>query len=172
MRRQLLALATGTTVLLLGGAPAGAQQGPGGPMMQQEQQQQQRPQMMQEGQRGPRGARDESESDDDGYRRGRMGRGDGPGRMHGHGWGFREGRMRDWRGGRGAMMGPGMMGPGMMRMMIILMDVDGDGSLSLQEAQAGHERIFRAIDANKDGRVTFEEMQSFRMNLMTPPQQP
>ena len=76
--------------------------------------------------------------------------------------------------GRG-MMGGGMMGGGMagrhegrgvgggimMRMMFSLMDADGDGSISLQEFQAAHERIFRAIDQNKDGRLTMEEMQTF-----------
>lgn len=72
-------------------------------------------------------------------------------------------------GGRG-MMGkgmmdrhhPGAMGGGMMmRMMFSLMDADGDGSISLQEFQAAHERIFKGIDQNKDGRLTMEEMQSF-----------
>ena len=58
---------------------------------------------------------------------------------------------------RGAI-GAGMM---MMRMMFSLMDADGDGSISLQEFQAAHERIFRGMDQSKDGRLTIEEMQSF-----------
>jgi uncharacterized membrane protein len=71
--------------------------------------------------------------------------------------------------GRG-MMGSGMMGGGMMggqmgspmmfRMMFALMD-DGDGEISLQEFQAAHARIFKAMDKNKDGQVTQEEMQAF-----------
>ena len=69
----------------------------------------------------------------------------------------------------GRMMGRGMMdrqdrGAGaaiMMRMMFSLMDADGDGSISLQEFQAAHERIFRGMDQNKDGRLTMDEMQSF-----------
>ena len=44
-------------------------------------------------------------------------------------------------------MGRGMMGPMgpvmMMRMIFALMDGDGDGTLSLQEFQAAHERILR-----------------------------
>jgi len=63
--------------------------------------------------------------------------------------------------GRG-MMGGGMMGPPvMMRMMFVLMDADGDGTISLQEFQAAHERIFKAMDTNKDGKLTLEEMQAF-----------
>jgi EF hand domain-containing protein len=66
--------------------------------------------------------------------------------------------------GRGMMssgMGGGQMGPPMMfRMMFALMD-DGDGQISLQEFQAAHERIFKAMDRNKDGQVTQEEMQAF-----------
>jgi len=67
----------------------------------------------------------------------------------------------------GHMMGRGMMGGGpmgppfMMRMMFALMDADGDGTISLQEFQAAHERIFRAMDVNKDGKLTPEEMQAF-----------
>jgi len=46
-------------------------------------------------------------------------------------------------------------------MMFALMDADGDGTISLQEFQAAHERIFRAMDVNKDGKLTPEEMQAF-----------
>jgi len=61
----------------------------------------------------------------------------------------------------GGMMGGGHMGsPMMFRMMFALMD-DGDGQISLQEFQAAHERIFKAMDRNKDGQVTQEEMQAF-----------
>jgi len=71
----------------------------------------------------------------------------------------------------GGMMGRGMMGRGMMggsamgspmmfRMMFALMD-DGDGEISLQEFQAAHERIFKAMDRNKNGQLTQEEMQAF-----------
>jgi hypothetical protein len=48
-----------------------------------------------------------------------------------------------------------------LRMMVILMDTDGDGALSLEEVQSAHARIFKAVDANKDGKVTVAEMQQF-----------
>jgi hypothetical protein len=41
------------------------------------------------------------------------------------------------------------------------MDTDGDGALSLEEMQAVHARVFTAMDANDDGRVTPEEMEGF-----------
>jgi EF hand len=78
----------------------------------------------------------------------------GPGGMMGRGtMGGMGGRMM----GGGMMMGP----PIMMRMIFALMDADGDGTISLQEFQAAHERIFKAMDTNKDGRLTPEEMQTF-----------
>ena len=52
----------------------------------------------------------------------------------------------------------------MMMMMMILMDTDGDGAVSLQEFQAGHERIFKAMDADKDGKLTIEEIRKFRLD--------
>jgi hypothetical protein len=33
--------------------------------------------------------------------------------------------------------------------------------VSLSEFQAAHERIFKALDANKDGRLTLQEVQAF-----------
>ena len=53
-------------------------------------------------------------------------------------------------------------------MMMILMDSDGDGSVSLQEFQAGHERMFKAMDVDKDGRLTLEEVQNFGRTLQGP----
>jgi hypothetical protein len=77
--------------------------------------------------------------------------------------------------GRG-MMGRGMMGRGMMgrgrgmmrrgggiplRIIFALMDTDSDGTISLQEWQTAHERIFKAMDANHDGTLTLDEIRAF-----------
>ena len=73
----------------------------------------------------------------------------------------------------GGMTGRGMMGPPvMMRMVFSLMDADGDGTISLAEFQAAHERIFKGMDGNKDGRLTQEEMQAFMQGTRrsVPPQ--
>jgi hypothetical protein len=42
--------------------------------------------------------------------------------------------------------------------MFALIDSDGDGTIALQEFQAPHERIFKAMDANKDGKLTEKEI--------------
>ncbi|HEY9056403.1 MAG TPA: EF-hand domain-containing protein [Aurantimonas sp.] len=88
----------------------------------------------------------DDDDDDDNDRWGRPGRYDG-----------RDGS--DWR--RGGMMGPRMGGAHMMRMMMILLDTNGDGALSLDEVQAVHARFFKAVDADGDGKVTTEEIQAF-----------
>jgi len=92
----------------------------------------------------------------------------GPGMMGGGMMGG--GMMREGMMGRG-MMGP-MMSPVAMRIMFVLMDADGDGTVSLQEFQTAHERIFKAMDANKDGKLSLEEIQSFMRGTSIPAQQP
>ncbi|MCK3779272.1 EF-hand domain-containing protein [Ensifer sesbaniae] len=67
------------------------------------------------------------------------------------------GRQYGMRGG----MQQGMMHGHMMKIMFAIADVDGDGALSVEEVTAIHKRIFAQIDANKDGKVTPEEMQGF-----------
>ncbi|MHC2301673.1 Ca2+-binding EF-hand superfamily protein [Rhizobium mongolense] len=49
----------------------------------------------------------------------------------------------------------------MMKTMLAIADADGDGALSFEEVTAIHKRIFDKVDANKDGKVTPEEMQAF-----------
>lgn len=75
----------------------------------------------------------------------------GPGWMGPQGWGP---NMMAF-----GMMGADMMGPGMM---IVMMDTNGDGSLSLDEFQAIHARMFKYLDANHDGQLTTDELNAIR----------
>jgi hypothetical protein len=91
----------------------------------------------------------------------------GPGMMGGAGM-VGPGMGQTGPGMMGGMIGPGMMsgmgGHGRMgglRVMMALMDTDGDSALTLQEAQAAQARVFAAIDGDEDGRVTPEEIVSF-----------
>ena len=66
-------------------------------------------------------------------------------------------------GGRGMMRG-GMghgMGPHMMLMMMAMVDADGSETLSLEEVQAVHARMFNYVDADGDGELTLDEMRAF-----------
>jgi hypothetical protein len=97
----------------------------------------------------PRGlqdqAQDNEEEDEDmagffGHHPGMMDRGYGP-----HGW-------SQGRRARSSTM---------MHIIFSLIDADGDGTISLQEWRAAHERIFKAMDTDHDGTVTMEEMVTF-----------
>ena len=73
--------------------------------------------------------------------------------------------MRDHEGHR--MMGCSMMGRGgmmghgaAMRVIFALMDSDG--------IQAAHEKIFKAMDTDKDGTLTIEEIQAFMRGKSAP----
>jgi len=46
-------------------------------------------------------------------------------------------------------------------MIFAVVDANGDGALSFDEIMAVHKRVFDAMDAKKDEKVTPEEMQSF-----------
>jgi|GEM_PF-1306845 hypothetical protein len=131
MRMLLPALAA--AFLAVSPAPVEAQQEPDRPMTRQQ---------------GPGGPM--QRPDGDGPRRGPefMGRGGGPDWGHGD-------------RGRGRMMMRHPMGPGMLTMMMILVDTDGSGTLSLEEVQAVHARIFNYADANDDGQLTEEELRGF-----------
>lgn len=61
--------------------------------------------------------------------------------------------MRD----RGMMRHCGM-GPNMMTMMMVLIDTDGSGTLSLEEVQAVHARMFQYVDSDDDGELTPQEL--------------
>jgi hypothetical protein len=158
MRRQLLSVSLAALLLAGGGfAAAQAQQGQpgqqgqqGGPgMMMQQERQIDRPDGAQAtGDRQRRAGRHGMR--DRGYRHGMMHR--GMGRDYGM-------RGRGGRGGMHAMRGQHR--EHMLRTLIILMDTDGDGSLSLEEVQAVTERFFNAMDADGDGQLTIEEIRNF-----------
>jgi Ca2+-binding EF-hand superfamily protein len=69
------------------------------------------------------------------------------------------------------MMGRGMMGRSRgkmrrgggipLRIIFALMDTDSDGTVSLQEWQTAHERIFKAMNTNHDGRLTLDQIRAF-----------
>ena len=83
---------------------------------------------------------------------------------------------------QGDMMSKGMMGSPMMSqsvmsqgmmmnpdMMIVMLDTDGDGSLSLEEFQSMHERMFAYMDKNKDGKLEASEFASHHAPSMPHP---
>ncbi len=149
MRQLVLVLTTSAAVLLYAAMPAAAQQSPGGPAAGTADQQQTQQQFRDRDATGTTG----------------------------QGAGWAAGGMAGGMGPRG-MMGPNVRGPHramapvILRVIFALMDTDGDGTIELPEFQAAHERIFKAMDANKDGKLTFEEMLAFMRGRPTPPPQP
>ena len=93
------------------------------------------------------------------------------------------GQGQDEQSGQPGMMPPGMMGQGMMggmmqpgmmsampmmrmrghmmKIMFTIADTDSDGGLSFEEITTIQKRIFDKVDADKDGKVTPEEVQAF-----------
>jgi len=51
----------------------------------------------------------------------------------------------------------------MPAMVVAMMDTNGDGSLSLEEVQAVHERMFKMADADGNGQVSPKEIRDFMM---------
>lgn len=69
----------------------------------------------------------------------------------------------------GQMMSSGMMGGSMMMspdMMLVMLDSDGDGALSLAEFQGMHERMFAYMDANDDGKLEPSEFEAHHAGAM------
>jgi hypothetical protein len=156
MGRLVFVLTTSAFVLTRGVLAGSAQQVPDVPTMQQPQNLQEQLQRQLQGIPSPRRVV-EDDIDEDGWMTGWR---DGPRWRQHHDWD--RGYM-----GYGPVRGGAMVGSGglhsrmMMRMLFALMDSDGDGTVSLQEFQTAHERIFKSMDANKDSRLTLEEIQAF-----------
>lgn len=68
------------------------------------------------------------------------------------------------------MMGPGIRGPHMMLVMMALVDTDGSETLSLDEVQAVHARLFRYADTDSNGELTLDEMRAFMSGDAVPQQ--
>ena len=72
-------------------------------------------------------------------------------------------RMMDWRGDRGPgmMWGGGLpMHSGMMPMMMMAMlDTDESGSISYEEIEVVHRRMFNLVDKDNNGELSPEEIQ-------------
>jgi EF hand len=49
----------------------------------------------------------------------------------------------------------------MMLMMMALVDTDTSGTLSLEEVQAVHARMFQYADTDDDGELTIDELRAF-----------
>lgn len=79
----------------------------------------------------------------------------GPDMMPGFKW--REGMMSPRRG----VASPLEMHGQTVKIMFAIADTDGDGGLSFDEVTAIHKRIFDSVDADKDGKVTVEEIRTF-----------
>jgi EF hand len=161
MQKHILVLMTSAFILACGAVSANAQQSPAAPTMQQPDQQPTIQQMQELARRlealaQRRWVEDSDEDWDDSWpRRRMMGGGYGADGRH-QGWG--RGGMGSGMTGRGGGIGQANIG----RLLFILMDADGDGTISLDEFRAVGERIFKAMDGpDKDGRVTWEEMRAF-----------
>ena len=75
-----------------------------------------------------------------------------------------DGADKDWSGKKDRSGKKGHMGASMMPAMVVaMMDTNGDGSLSLEEVQAVHERMFKMADADGNGQVSPKEIRDFMM---------
>jgi len=75
---------------------------------------------------------------------------------------WQRGPMMGWGSGRGSgmMWGGGLpVHSGMMPMMMAMMDTDGNGSISYEEVEAVHRRMFNWVDKDKNGELSPEEIQ-------------
>ena len=75
--------------------------------------------------------------------------------------GARDSGNRRGRMGRGMRRAMRRRGGPPMGAMFALIDTDNDGTISLQEWQAAHERIFKVMDTDNDGTVSLQEMRRF-----------